>query len=127
MFENAVVHRVDPTLGILVELPLKNSSAAAYIHVRHFPPALLLGLSTFLHGHILGIFSGSPMVLSDGFESCKLQRGCESSKITKVGFIGLFCYRFQMCRMSMLQNWERSTLWARKYEPVLLVSESWMV
>ncbi len=78
MFENAVVHRVDPTLGILVELPLKNFSAAAYIHVSHFSPALLLGLSTFLYGHTLGIFSGSPMVLSDGFESCKLQRGCES-------------------------------------------------
>jgi hypothetical protein len=80
VFENAVVHRVDPTLGILVELPLKKSSAAAYIHVSHFPPALLLGLSTFLYGHILGIFAGSPMVLSDGFESCKLQRGCESLK-----------------------------------------------
>jgi rRNA biogenesis protein RRP5 len=35
VFENAVVHRVDPTLGILVELPLKNSSAAAYIHISN--------------------------------------------------------------------------------------------
>jgi rRNA biogenesis protein RRP5 len=35
VFENAVVHRVDPTLGILVELPLKNFSAAAYIHISN--------------------------------------------------------------------------------------------
>lgn len=35
VYENAVVRRVDPTIGLLVELPLKGGAAAGYVHISN--------------------------------------------------------------------------------------------
>lgn len=36
VFEDAVVRRVDHTLGLLLEIPIKETTVAAYVHVRYF-------------------------------------------------------------------------------------------